>query len=64
MDIVERLRQRKFFFQNGGIWLMGSGPDDECQEAADEIDRLRSLLRGAQATAELIARGISNGMSE
>jgi len=37
--IVERLRSRKAFFLNGGIWLMLAEPDSDCQEAADEIER-------------------------
>lgn len=43
-DIVERLHARKGFWLNGGAWMMGTGPDADCQEAADEIERSRKEL--------------------
>jgi SMC interacting uncharacterized protein involved in chromosome segregation len=43
-DIVERLRTRKGFWLNGGAWMMGTEPDRDCAEAADEIERLRAAL--------------------
>ena len=42
-DIVERLRSRKGFFSldGGAHWLMSPELDSDCQEAANEIERLR-----------------------
>lgn len=48
MDIVERLRKRKAFGLNG-TWMMLNEPDPDCQEAADEIDRLRRLAAIVEA---------------
>lgn len=47
-DLIERLRMRNGFWLNGAHWLMGDFPDDDCVEAADEIERLRSLLAKAR----------------
>lgn len=41
-DLLTRLRGRKEFFLNGASWQMMNQPDSDCQEAADEIERLRA----------------------
>src|SRR5262245_23624860 len=52
-DIVERLRDHKGFWLNGAVWIMGTEPDVDCAEGADEIERLRSLLKAEKTTLEL-----------
>lgn len=44
-EIVTRLRARKEFFLNGGVWLMSNGPDRDCMDAAKEIEHLRAVIR-------------------
>lgn len=51
-DIVERLRERKAFGLNGATWVMLTVPDPDCQEAAEEIRRLREALEGAIGSIE------------
>ena len=53
MDIVERLRKRKEQYIATVEWGLGTWeeladsdrPDEDCQEAADEIERLRDVLQ-------------------
>ena len=48
MDIVERLRKRKAYnaeYDFHGNEIIGDDPDEDCQEAADEIERLRKDSR-------------------
>jgi hypothetical protein len=48
MDIVERLRKRKAYnaeYDFDGNEIIGDDPDEDCIEAADEIERLRGLLK-------------------
>lgn len=57
-DIVERLRQRKGFWSNGGVWMMGTAADVDCAEAADEIDRLRAENERLRAALEAVLKGV------
>jgi hypothetical protein len=43
IDLVERLRARRALIttDGGAHWYMTDDPDFNCQEAADEIERLR-----------------------
>lgn len=45
-DLVQRLRKRcEFYSQDGVRWYQSYGNDTDCNEAADEIERLRQCLR-------------------
>jgi hypothetical protein len=48
-DIVERLRARHGFFRNGAAWIMGTSIDQDCAEAAAEIERLRAEIERANS---------------
>lgn len=50
MDIVERLRSRKAYtpeYNYHGEEIIGDEPDEDCQNAADEIEQLRKALQYA-----------------
>ena len=45
-DLVARLRSRREFASlDGSRWYTTTGPDRDCAEAAEEIERLRERLR-------------------
>lgn len=49
-DIVDRLRARREFLKlNPGRWHMSQHQDQDCADAADEIERLRRVLAYKQA---------------
>lgn len=42
MDLISRLRRRQAFGSTDGAhWLRLAAPDQDCQDAADEIERLK-----------------------
>lgn len=49
-ELTERLRNRRSFgSMDGGLhWLMLPGQDQDCLDAADEIERLRAALTEIQ----------------
>ena len=59
-DLVARLRSRREFASLGGSrWYTTTGPDRDCAEAAEEIERLRALhdkLSGAALVLDLCGR--------
>lgn len=62
MDIVERLRRRKAFGLNGAAWIMLNEPDQDCLDAAAEIERLRALS-GAVSAGDGSFREIAKDLS-
>ena len=62
-DLVARLRSRREFASlDGSRWYTTTGPDRDCAEAAEEIERLRERLRVLAAVpAEPVAWLISHG---
>lgn len=46
--LVERLRSRRAFGLFGSSWIMSTEPDEDCRQAAHEIENLRLALRLAQ----------------
>lgn len=53
-DIIVKLRSRKAFFRNGAAWLLGNEPDLMCEEAAQEIERLRKELEQTESAYDSV----------
>jgi hypothetical protein len=50
MNLQERLRSRKrFWSMDGSRWYMDSKPDEDCEEAAAELDRLQARVAELEA---------------